>query len=637
MQLRSSTALFLSIILSTVISGVLHAQSKADCLQCHSDKSLTTERNGKTISLFADEGKLNSSPHAKLVCVACHSGFDPNNMPHKEKIEPVNCMTCHRDAPVWHRFHPQMATPQVAKANGRNGSKDISCKNCHGTHDVVSPKVPGSKFFAANLVAACTACHTDKKETFLKSAHGEAFGAGVKGAPTCFGCHKNDITKAREGRDSVQIKIAQEQVCLSCHLDNPDVRAQMSPDVGFIRAYDQSVHGKALRAGNAKVANCVNCHGSHGMAKGADPRSSMNRMNVPQTCARCHPAIAKQYADGIHGEALRQGKPEAPVCTNCHGEHNIMKAADPHSPVAAANVSQQVCSPCHSSMKLSQKYGIRADRFQTFQDSYHGLAMKGGAVEVANCASCHGAHYIRPSSDSTSTINAKNLANTCGQCHKGANKRFVSGTVHVKKTSTEEPLLYWVATIYIALIAGTIGGMFIHNLADFIRKSKRKLAIRRGALHETHAGPHLYLRMTKSERLQHGLLLVSFLMLVITGFMLRFPEAWWVRAIRDLIAAAYDWRGVVHRVAAVAMLAASAFHLYYIIFTERGKQLVKDLWFKISDLTDMAAVLKYNFGFSNEKPKFGRFSYIEKSEYWALVWGMIVMGATGFIMWFDNT
>ena len=355
------------------------AQSRQDCLQCHGDKSLTMERKGKEVSLGVDESVLNQSPHAKLACVACHTGFDPNNVPHKEKITPVNCLTCHKDAPLKHPFHPQMA-----KSNGTNGAKDISCKNCHGKHDIVSPKVPGSKFHTSRIVEACTACHTQVKDHYATSAHGRAFAAGVQGAPTCLQCHKNDITKVRPGRDSVQVKVAQEQVCLSCHLDNPDVRARMTPTGGFIAPYDQSVHGKALRSGNARAANCVSCHGGHEMQQGSDPRSQVFRANVPQTCAHCHPAIAQQYEQGIHGEAMRNGKREAPVCTNCHGEHNILKAKDPNSPVAAANVSSQTCSPCHSSLKLSEKYGLASDRFQTFQDSYHGLAAKGGAVEVAN-------------------------------------------------------------------------------------------------------------------------------------------------------------------------------------------------------------------------------------------------------------
>jgi cytochrome b subunit of formate dehydrogenase len=99
----------------------------------------------------------------------------------------------------------------------------------------------------------------------------------------------------------------------------------------------------------------------------------------------------------------------------------------------------------------------------------------------------------------------------------------------------------------------------------------------------------------------------------------------------------FDFRGIAHRVAAVVLVAVSLYHTYYILFVPRGKELVRDLLPRRQDIFDALEVFKYNFGFSKKKPRFGRFSYIEKSEYWALVWGTFVMGLTGVILWFDNT
>lgn len=626
------TFLICILVSQTVLIPSLRAQSKSDCLTCHSDESLSTERSGKQVSLFVKEQTLNGSAHGKLVCVACHVGFDMNNLPHKEKIEPLSCLTCHQDAAQKHKFHPQMV-----KSNGRNGTPDISCKQCHGKHEVVSPKVAGSKFHASNLLETCGTCHSGVKEKFSESSHGKALAAGVKGAPNCVTCHENDVTKIRAGRDSAQIKLAQERVCLSCHLDNPDVRAHMAPSAGFIAAYEKSVHGSALVKGNAAVANCVNCHGSHEMRKGSDPASKVSKAHIPATCGTCHSNISKDYGASVHGQASSRGVADAPVCTDCHGEHNILSHLDPRSPVAPLNVSGQVCSPCHSSLALSQKYGITSDRYKTFSDSYHGLAIRAGSVEVANCASCHGTHLIKSSADSTSMVHKANLATTCGKCHAGANERFGVGAVHVTVARQEDASLYWISTLYIILIVSVVGGMFAHNLADFIRKARNKILIRRGVIPEGHVGHHLYLRMTLSERLQHGALLMSFIALVITGFMLRYPEAWWVRSVRSLSDEIFDLRSLVHRIAAVVMVAASLYHIYYVLLTERGKALIRDLMPKIQDARDAVAVLKYNFGLSRIKPQFGRFSYIEKSEYWALVWGTMIMAATGFAMWFDNT
>ncbi|MGA2624324.1 MAG: cytochrome b/b6 domain-containing protein [Bacteroidota bacterium] len=612
--------------------GNVLGQSKADCLTCHSDHSLTMDRNGKQLSIFVDESVLNKSPHQKLVCIACHTGFDLNNVPHKEKIEPVNCLTCHKDAPPKHTFHPQLA-----QAIAAHQEPDVSCKDCHGTHDIVSPRLPESKFYESNVAQTCGECHGDVKDHFVESAHGKALAAGVKGAPNCLTCHRHSITGIGAAHDSVQYKVAQMQLCLSCHLDNPDVRSRTSPTAGFIAAYEQSIHGSSLLHGNARAANCVDCHGSHEMKKGLEPSARMNRMNIQETCAKCHEAIANEYAQSVHGVAVAKGNQDAPVCTNCHGEHNILAHTDPRSSVSAKNLSQQVCSPCHSSVALSTKYGLSNDRFKTFSDSYHGLAIRGGSIEVANCASCHGAHGIKPSNDPTSKTNKANLATTCGRCHPGANERFAIGSVHVTMAAKQEPVLYWIASSYIILIVVVVGGMFIHNLLDFIQKSKRKLRIRRGLLIHEQLGHSLYLRMTLNERLQHLFLLTSFLTLVITGFMLRFPEAWWVQAIRELSDRVFDLRSLIHRVAAVVMVTASVYHLLYLILTARGRELFRDLMPKLQDAKDALGIARYNLGMSSVKPRFGRFSYIEKSEYWALVWGTIVMAATGAIMWFDNT
>jgi cytochrome b subunit of formate dehydrogenase len=620
-------------LLLFLVAGRAEAQSNEDCLACHSDESLTMEKNGKTVPLFVKESILAKSPHQRLSCIACHTGFDKDNIPHKEPITPINCMTCHRDAPPKHAFHPQMM-----RATGRNGTPDISCKSCHGTHDVVSPNDPASRTSPAKQPEFCGKCHATERKAFSESAHGHALGAGTKGAPNCVACHRNDLTKIRPGRDSVQVKIAQEKFCLSCHLDDESVRGRVAPSARFIAAYEHSVHGSALQAGNAKAANCVDCHGSHQMLKGNDPASKVYRFNIPQTCAKCHAEVSKEFAESIHGKALSQGNTESPTCTNCHGEHNILARTDPSSPTSAKNISSQVCSPCHSSVKLTQKYGIASDRFTTFDDSYHGLAIRGGSIEVANCTSCHGVHNIMPSADPASTTNKGNLAVTCGKCHRGANERFAIGSVHVDISNREDdPVLYWVATLYLVLIVSTIGGMLFHNTIDFIKKARRRLLVRRGVIHEEHMGHHLYLRMSLGERLQHGSLLVSFITLVITGFMLRYPNAWWVASIGDFSDEAFDLRGLIHRIAAVVMILAAIYHIYYVLFIPRGKELIRDLMPKFQDLLDARDVLKYNLGLSAHKPKFGRFSYIEKSEYWALVWGTIVMGLTGFIMWFDNT
>jgi cytochrome b subunit of formate dehydrogenase len=625
--------LFCLLTLLMMPSAALRAGSNADCLNCHGDKSMTTERGGKTVSLYVSAEAFQHSVHTGLECVNCHDGYSAENIPHSSKPVKVDCTSCHSDFAQVHRFHPQLAG-----AIEQHREPDVSCSDCHGNHAITSPKDSTSKFYGPRTVTFCGECHSDVKDQFMASAHGEAIRSGISSAPNCLTCHRTEFVITDANRDSLDhFKIAQEKLCLSCHLDNPDVRGRTGPSSQFIASYENSVHGSALLKGNGKAANCVDCHGSHQMQKGLDSRAKVNKMHIAETCAKCHDAIAKEYGGSVHGAALAKGNLDAPSCTNCHGEHTILKHNDPKSPVASANLSQQVCSPCHSSITLSNKYGFDSDRFKTYTDSYHGLAMQGGAVAVANCASCHGAHNIRPSSDPSSSINKANLAATCGKCHPGANERFTVGSVHVNIATNREPILYYTATGYIFLIILTIGGMLIHNLLDFIRKSKRKLMARRGLIVQHHHGHTLYVRMTLGERIQHASLLISFISLVITGFMLRFPDAWWVQGIRSLSSSVFALRSNIHRIAAVAMIIASIYHIWYCAATVRGRELIRALLPVKKDLTDAIGVMKYNLGFSAVKPMFARFSYIEKSEYWALVWGTLVMGITGFIMWFDNT
>jgi len=610
----------------------LPAQTNEDCLACHSDNELTMEKNGKEVSVFVNEKVLLNSAHRRLTCISCHTGYNPEELPHKEVIKPINCKTCHKDAGVKHPFHPG-----IMKSAGTNGKPDVSCKSCHGTHNIKRIDAAGSKWSKNNLLGSCGACHANEKEEYTKSDHAKGTLSGNLSAPDCISCHKSKITAVSSTKDSLELKITQQHLCLSCHLDDPEIRSRTTPSTGFIRAYEESVHGIAFQRGNAKAASCIDCHNSHEVIGPTNQESSINKFNIPQTCGKCHSDISKEFQASIHGQSLGKGNKDSPACTDCHGEHNILRTDDPNAPVAFANVSKQVCSVCHSSVKLSEKYGIDSDRYKTFSDSYHGLALQGGSLEVANCASCHGVHNIRPSSDPSSTINKANLVKTCGSCHPGANVNFTVGKIHVTMTKEDEPILYWIATTYIILIIVIIGGMLIHNIFDFVKKTKVKKLIQSGMLIPEHTGYGLYLRMTLNERIQHLALAISFITLVITGFMLRFPDAWWVRHMRDLSSDAFEYRSILHRIAAVVLISVSLYHIVYLFATDRGRRLLKDLLPKYEDLIDALNMAKYNLGFSKNKPKLDRFSYIEKAEYWALIWGTIVMSITGIIMWFDNT
>jgi cytochrome b subunit of formate dehydrogenase len=622
------------ILVFTIFQINIYSQSKDDCLVCHDDPDFTTEINGKEVSLNVNGEKFNSSVHKKLDCINCHIGYDPEEIPHNENAEPVNCLNCHQKAKQKHLFHPQ-----ILKTDGLEKIPGTACISCHGNHYVESPKSKGSKWYGSNVVESCGNCHKDVKEKFIHSEHNKAVVKNLPFAPTCLSCHKNPVARIHSPGDSLKVKLAQEQLCLSCHLANPEVQKEATKELSvlFVESYEKSVHGSALNGGNPKAANCVDCHTSHRVKKSIDPTSTIYKLNIPFTCSKCHPKISDTYQQSIHGVAVKDGNFDAPVCTDCHGEHNILKHTNPNSPVSYENVSKDVCSPCHSSVKLNTKFGIEPDRYATYSDSYHGMALRGGSVEVANCVSCHGAHNIKPSTDPTSTVSKANLIKTCGKCHPGANVNFTVGKIHVDVEKKDEPILGLIASIYMGLIISVVGFMFLHNIVDMYRKSKIKKMKQRSLIREDHHYGHaLYLRMNLNERIQHITMAISFILLVITGFMLRFPHTWWVSHIISLSSDAFEYRSLIHRIAAVFMVTVSLYHIYYVSFTKRGRQLIKDLFPRYKDIQDAIEVAKFNLGISKVKPKLDRFSYVEKAEYWALVWGTIVMTATGVIMWFEN-
>jgi formate dehydrogenase gamma subunit len=241
---------------------------------------------------------------------------------------------------------------------------------------------------------------------------------------------------------------------------------------------------------------------------------------------------------------------------------------------------------------------------------------------VANCASCHGAHRILPASDSTSTINPRNLQHTCGGCHPAITAEIAKTPIHEKTAGLHTGAAGVVRTIYLVVIALVIGGMALHWLVDLAYQIRKVMAQRQVR------------RMEGDEVVQHFILALAFTVLVVSGFSLRFYDAWWSRGLFGW-EGGYTFRGELHRVAGAVLLLASIWHLFF-LFSRRGRVFVTEMWPRAQDLHDFLGTMAYNLGRSKVHPQFGRFSYVEKAEYWALVWGTMVMGATGLLLWFDN-
>lgn len=580
-----------------------------DCLSCHAAGSGLTNSRGKSITVNADA--VRTSVHKDSRCLDCHAGAV--KFPHTAKTAGASCLACHAGVsqPLASSAHAGLGKPQTSEA----------CVACHGDHNVLKPKVRGTQL--------CLSCHETEVREFSASLHGQARGRGNGEAPSCKDCHgpAHQVLAASDPNAAVS-KVKLPETCGRCH-SNPDLARKYLFTVAMpVEAYQSSVHGRAIRSGKMGAAACNDCHGVHNILPASDPRSPISKAKVATTCAQCHAQVFGIYKESIHGRAVAAGVKGAPTCIDCHGEHRILAPGDPGSPVYVANVSRLTCSHCHEDQRLLARLDLPAGRVESYEQSFHGLATRAGSRTAANCASCHGVHNILPSSDLRSTIAKANLPATCGKCHPDAGRKFALGPVHVVPTSAVGArVLYYVRLVYLFTIPTVVGLMVLHNLLDWLRKARRHLAQYR--LAETG------LRLTLNERLQHVLLLVSFVVLVVTGFALKFPESFWAAPIVAW-EKNYPLRGLIHRIAAVVMTGASVYHVIYIAFTREGRRSLRGMLPKLRDMRDAIETIGYNLGYRRRLPLYAQFNYAEKMEYWSLVWGSVVMFLTGVLLWAHN-
>lgn len=532
-----------------------------------------------------------------------------------EKVDSSACGTCHEEGKDKVKIPDEL---------GRSAHKDLGCQDCHQDKDTVPHKEPGGPHFAG--LQGCGTCHSEEAEQY--KAHGRAALGSVADLPTCSSCHgghdvlPSAVTASRTHPANLP------QTCGACH-ENLDITRKYDILVGTpVRIYNSSVHGKATKGGVFVAATCIDCHSAAGTAHKilgpGDRDSSISFFNIPKTCGKCHRGVESDYWQGIHGRLVREGETDPPVCTTCHGEHGIISPSDPASPVSRFRVAEATCAPCHESVALNEKYGLPPGRLATFIDSYHGLKTKAGDTRVANCASCHGVHRILPSRDPDSTVNPANLQHTCGECHPGISASLAAAPIHgVGGEGLRTRAAEVVEKIYIVAIVVIIGLMVVHWLLDLFRQI-RDLLVRKNQV----------IRMRADEVVQHALLTVSFIALVISGFALRFSESW-VSTFFFGWEGGFQLRGTVHRVAAVIFLAGVAWHLGFLL-TRRGRRFLLDMWPKWEDARYFWQRILHNLGRKVDTSLIGRFSYVEKAEYWALVWGTGIMVLTGFLLWFDN-
>ncbi|MFZ1083393.1 MAG: cytochrome b/b6 domain-containing protein [Terracidiphilus sp.] len=538
--------------------------------------------------------------------------------PAERKPKDADCLACHSDATLATEANGKQVSLFVDQAKLKRSIHGgmLSCVDCHTDvkgliHETTPKKV------------LCAQCHADAQDAYLRSLHSKAIRNGVAAA-NCQDCHggAHEILGAEDANSPVShanIPIT----CGRCHGQKFLVASNGESAQSFV-SYQQSVHGLAVEKGSKQAAVCTDCHGAHEILPANNAKSPIYKFNVPATCGKCHTEISQTFLQSIHGQGIARGNSLSPVCTDCHGIHSIKAHKNPDSPVSEQNISKDTCARCHEGVRLSQEFGVPGGRVTSYMDSYHGLATEGGSVVAANCSSCHGVHNILPSSDPHSTINRANLDETCGKCHKGVTQKFTLTKVHLEGVGARDIgsiATRWVRWIYLVLIFTVIGAMFLHNAIIWRSKAVTRRAMQNPSM----------TRMSTQQRWQHLILLTSFVVLVITGFALKYPNSWIAVVLGN--GNGEKLRGLVHRIAGVILIGAGIYHIFYIAMTREGRRLMRDVAPRPRDAFDAWGTMRYYLGLSKVRPGFGRFSYAEKAEYWALVWGTALMAVTGIMMW----
>ena len=475
-------------------TGSVHEKNNVGCEGCHG--SGHNVKNIKKQEVSAICGKchgghqkdFNNSIHMATLrkgnmnaptCTDCHGSH--KIIKGKISVESQACLDCHLDEKKFPgdekgsaSFVAHYKTSIHASIESKGLLEAAGCVDCHGNHVIDSKDNPKASTNRARLIETCGKCHKEVVESFKKSKHGIELEKGNKDAPTCTDCHgEHEIQSTLISNDFSKLNLTDK--CLSCHKDGKIPHKNYKGEEELIIGYQKSVHYKALKEGNFEAPTCYQCHGAHEMEYADSLNSKINKKNIAKTCGQsnCHKEQFIDYSGSIHEEGVSKGNMDSPTCNNCHGNHGILTKKS-NDKLQKSNDLINLCSTCHTSVELVERNDLPTKIGESYLESFHGLATRGGSKEAANCESCHGNHNIRPSSDSLSTINMKNLPVTCGKCHPGATEVLFTKKIHLNNPEEDSPGVYWITRFYIALIVGVIGFMVLHNTLDLRRKLKAK-------------------------------------------------------------------------------------------------------------------------------------------------------------------
>jgi cytochrome b subunit of formate dehydrogenase len=529
------------------------------------------------------------------------------------------CLKCHADRAELEKAR-QDPSREIGRLlvdkdlYGRSVHASRGCAECHDGYG----KHPHPK--KAETVS-CADCHDDEAKALGKSVHGKA--SEGRRAPSCNDCHgTHDVLKATDPASRLY-PLNVHLACGSCHFEVDP--ASLDRDAMLLEKYVGDEHGHGLvKSGLVVSATCVACHGGHEIAAKDAEDSPVSRKNVDQVCGKCHVGAARDYRRSVHHLRSTGDEHKGATCTDCHAPHRIRKANDDFR-----LESVKSCSRCHD------------QRSATYGQTYHGkIASLGtasgyGNNRVATCGACHDNHAILPESDPESNIHPRNIVATCGKCHEGAHEEFATYMVHADPRDGERyPKVNLIYVVMNTLLIGTliVGGL--HALLWLVRS----LAAGEWRRHAHAPGQRHVRRWRRRYVTFHIWMMTSVLVLAMTGLPLHYSDRRWSRAVMGFLGGPAV-AGTIHRGAAIALT------LLFVVFVgdlarrilvRREKGLLapeNSMLPRWKDVADLWGNLKW-FLFLAPRPKYDRWTYWEKFDFWAAFWGLFVIGVSGLMLWF---
>ena len=559
------------------------AVANSECMECHEAEFKPRKRGQPPEWIGVRPEIYAKSVHGKTNCVDCHNTL--KEAEHASKLPPAQCGTCHEKA----------VTQFGASIHGapRAGGKPpaATCATCHGSsHDMLPVKHLDSPVFKFNLPVSCAQCHED-------AATAAKLGLTVNGT---------------------------------------------------IANFRDSIHGRGLyKMGLTVAPSCNDCHGVHDIKSAKDVTGHTSKSMLTQTCGTCHVGVEKTYLTSVHGELLAKQDAKAPVCTDCHTAHQIERPGSPHFKAT----SDQSCGKCHE------------ERLANYRETYHGKAMALGkanvAPDVAACYDCHGHHNVFATSDPRSTLSDAHIVGTCANCHQGVNAAFTEYRPHADPTDPKNyPALHRAYLFMTTLLVSVFAFFGLHTalwVTRFTITYFRDPAGFRAARRAAHADAETYRRFNPFERFLHMLVVTSFLTLVLTGMPLKFYYTPWAHHLFNLLGGPEAAR-VLHHLAAIVTFAYFAMHLGSLILRAwrgrghlrhpaTGRMSLARLWSvlfgpdsmvpSLQDGRDFVAHVKWFFG-RGPRPQWDRWTYWERFDYFAVFWGVAIIGLSGLVLWFPK-